>query len=327
MTTKVGSKPKLGRYAGGVVQFAREWMILALLVLLFIVFSLFIPKFADIGNVMNIGRQISFLAIASLGQFYVILTANLDMSIGSIISLISVFLAGFVSRAGMNIWLALILVFAIAVVIGITNGLLSVQGRVPSFIATLVTMNVLMGITYLYSRGIPISGLPAGLNWLGMGYLFSVPVPIYFLALITLISWVFTMKTELGRSFYAVGGNKEAARLSGINVNFIGVLAFVLSAVFSAIASIGLTAKTMAGTAGLGDAMLFDVMTVVVVGGTSLYGGRGNVLKVVLAAILIGMISNGMVLLGINTYMQWIVKGAILISVVLVDVNSNRSDA
>ena len=244
------------------------------------------------------------------------------MSLGQVVSLNSVLLAGFVAINGLPLWAALILVLLVAVGVGVINGLLSVQGKVPSFIATLVTGNIMMGITYLYSRGIPISGLPSGLNWLGMGYLFAIPVPIYLLVIITLLCWLFTTKTELGRSFYAVGGNKDAARLSGINVNFIGVLAFVLSSVLATISAIGLTAKTMAGTATLGADMLFDVMTVVVLGGTSLYGGRGNVIKIVIAAILIGVISNAMVLLGINTYLQWIVKGAILLTVVLIDVNS-----
>lgn len=321
-TVQVSSKQKTQRYSGGIRDFVNDWMILVLFIVLFVVCSVAIPNFFDASNLMNIGRQISFLAIAALGEFFVILTANMDMSLGQVVSLNSVLLAGFVAINGLPLWAALILVLLVAVGVGVINGLLSVQGKVPSFIATLVTGNIMMGITYLYSRGIPISGLPSGLNWLGMGYLFAIPVPIYLLVIITLLCWLFTTKTELGRSFYAVGGNKDAARLSGINVNFIGVLAFVLSSVLATISAIGLTAKTMAGTATLGADMLFDVMTVVVLGGTSLYGGRGNVIKIVIAAILIGVISNAMVLLGINTYLQWIVKGAILLTVVLIDVNS-----
>lgn len=325
MTITQTMEAKTVRYSDGLLDRAKDWMILVLLIVLFVICSVTIHNFFEIGNLMNIGRQISFLAIAALGQFFVILTGNMDMSIGSIISLISVLLAGFVSQLGLPILVVMVMLIGVAVLIGTVNGLLSVQGKVPSFIATLVTMNILMGITYLYSKGIPISGLPSQLNWLGMGYLFSIPVPIYILLIVTIACWVFTSKTEMGRSFYAVGGNREAARLSGINVNFIGVLAFVLSALLCTVSAIGLTAKTMAGTATLGDGMLFDVMTVVVLGGTSLYGGRGSVIKVVLAALLIGVISNAMVLLGINTYMQWIVKGAILIAVVLIDVNSKRS--
>lgn len=185
-------------------------------------------------------------------------------------------------------------------------------------------MNVLTGIAFLYSRGLPISGLPSWINYLGMGYLFSVPVPVYLMILVTIVCYIFTQHTELGRSFYAVGGNAEAARLSGINVKFIGMLAFIICSFLTTIGAVGLTARTMSGAATLGDAMLFEVMTVVVLGGTSLFGGRGKVLGVVLAAFLIGVISNAMVLLGINTYFQWIVKGLILITVVLIDVNSKR---
>lgn len=315
---------KAKRYTGGLGSFAKDWMILFLLLGLFVICSIFIDRFFEIGNLMNIARQISFLAIVALGEFFVILIAQMDMSIGWIIGLTSVLLAGVVSRNGWPLWAALILVFGVAIVIGVINGLLSIVGRVPSFIATLVTMNVLMGLSYLYSRGIPISGLPSSLNFLGMGYLFGIPIPVYLMVIVAAACWVFTTQTELGRSFYAVGGNPEAARLSGINVRKIGILAFVISAVLSTLGSVGLTSKTMAGTATLGDAMLFDVMTVVVLGGTSLYGGKGNVIGVVLAALLVGVISNAMVLMGVNTYFQWIVKGAILITVVLIDVNSRR---
>ena len=315
---------KSTRYSGGLRAFVNEWMILFLFLALFAICAVAIDRFLELGNLMNIARQISFLAIVALGQFFVILIAQLDLSIGSAIGLQSVLLAGLVAKSGLNVWVALLLVLVSAVVIGLVNGALVIYGNVPSFIATLVTMNVLTGIAFLYSRGLPISGLPSWLNYLGMGYLFAIPVPVYLMVLVTIVCYVFTMHTELGRSFYAVGGNAEAARLSGINVKFIGMLAFVLSSLLATLGSIGLTARTMSGSATLGDAMLFDVMTVVVLGGTSLFGGRGNVLGVVLAAFLTGVISNAMVLLGIDTYFQWIVKGAILITVVLIDVNSKR---
>ncbi|TRY18339.1 ABC transporter permease [Tessaracoccus rhinocerotis] len=315
---------KATRFSGGLRAFVNEWMILFLFLALFAICAITIDRFLELGNLMNIARQISFLAIVALGQFFVILTAELDLSIGSSIGLQSVLLAGFVANSGFSVWAALALVLVTAVVIGVVNGLLVIHGNVPSFIATLVTMNVLTGIAFLYSRGLPISGLPSWLNYLGMGYFYSIPVPVYLMIIVTVFCYVFTMHTELGRSFFAVGGNKEAARLSGINVKFIGVLAFVLCSLLATIGSIGLTARTMSGSATLGDAMLFDVMTVVVLGGTSLFGGKGNVLGVVLAAFLTGVISNAMVLMSIDTYFQWIVKGAILITVVLIDVNSKR---
>jgi ribose transport system permease protein len=186
-------------------------------------------------------------------------------------------------------------------------------------------MNVIKGIDFIYSKGIPISGLPKGFNFLGMGYLWILPVPVIMMLIVAVVLNTFTKQMPLGRSFFAVGGNREASKLSGVNVKFVSILAFVISAVLSAIAAIGMTSKTMSGIAGIGDNMLFDVMTVVVLGGTALTGGRGKVVGVVLAAMFLGVISNGMVLLGIDTYWQWIVKGIILVSVVLIDSNTKRN--
>lgn len=315
---------KARRYSGGSKAFAKEWMILFIFIVMFIICSLFINKFFTTDNLMNILRQQSFLAIIALGEFFVILTGQMDMSIGSIIGMVSIFFAGFVADMGMSIGLALVLVFAMAIAFGIINGMLTVYGKMPSFIATLVTMNVIKGIDFLYSEGIPISGLPQDFNTLGMGYVGIVPIPVILMIVVAVVLYIFTMHTSMGRSFFAVGGNPEASKLSGINVKFIGVMAFVLSAVLSAFGAIGLTAKTMSGSATLGDNLLFDVMTIVVLGGTSLTGGRGKVVGVVIAALFLGVITNAMVLLGINTYWQWIVKGIILVAVVLVDANTKK---
>ncbi len=324
-TTAETFAAKSQRYGDGYKAFINEWMILFLFLGLFLVCAVFIDRFLELGNLMNIARQVSFLTIAALGQFFVILIAHLDLSVGSSIGLTSVLLAGLVVKSGLPAWLAILGVLVAAVLIGMVNGALVVYGKVPAFIATLVMMNVLMGLAYLYSRGLPISGLPGWINYLGMGYLFSIPVPIYLMVIVAVVCYVFTVHTELGRSFYAVGGNADASRLSGINVKFVGMLAFVLCSVLATFASIGLTARTMSGAAALGEAMLFDIITVVVLGGTSLFGGKGNVISVVIAALLIGVITNAMVLLGIDTYFQWIVKGVILITVVLIDVNSKRA--
>jgi ribose transport system permease protein len=322
MSENMSFEIKFKRYSGGAKAFVQNWMILFLFIILFILCSVFVNNFFTTDNVMNILRQIAFLAIVSLGEFFVILTGNMDMSIGSIIGMVSVFFAGFVAKSNMSIELAMVIVFVFAIACGVINGMLTVLGRMPSFIATLVTMNVIRGINYIYSNGLPISGLPKGFNGLGMGYLGIIPIPVILMIVVGAILYIFTLHTPLGRSFFAVGGNPEASKLSGINVKFVGILAFVLSAVLCAIGAIGMTSKTMSGVATIGDNMLFDVMTVVVLGGTSLTGGRGNVVGVILAAMFLGVISNAMVLLGINSYWQWIVKGIILVSVVLIDSNT-----
>jgi ribose transport system permease protein len=315
---------KAKRNNGGWKLFVKEWVILILLLALVLICSLCLEKFRTTNNIMNILRQASFTAIIAMGEFFVILTGQMDMSVSSVIGMVSIFFAGFVVKLGMPVWLALAIVLAIAAIVGVVNGVLVVYGKMPSFIATLVVMNVVRGIIFLYSKGLPISGLPEGFNFMGSGYVGIVPFPVILMFIVAAVLYLLTAHTSVGRSFFAVGGNIEASKLSGINVKFIGILAFVFSAVLTGIGALGLTAKTLAGNVTLGDELLFDVMTIVVLGGTSLTGGRGRVFGVVIGALFLQVIGNAMVLLGINTYWQWVVKGAILIVVVLIDSNTKR---
>lgn len=321
---QIAYKKKSIKYNGGWKIFFSEWMILFLFLGLFAICCIASEDFRSTSNIMNILRQASFVAIISMGEFFVILTGNMDMSITSIIGMSSIFFAGFVVNAGMPIFIALFLVILMSMAIGVINGVLAVYGHVPSFIATLVLMNIVKGINYLYSGGLPISGLPDAFNFIGSGYVGPVPFPVIMMMVIAIILYILTQYTSFGRNLYAIGGNREAAKLSGINVNIIGVLAFVLCGILSCIGALGITAKTLAGNVGIGESLLFDVMTIVVLGGTSLTGGRGKVFGVVIAALFLQVISNIMILMSINTYWQWIVKGIILVIVVLIDSNSKK---
>lgn len=320
----INYREKAMRYSGGWKMFLQDWIILLLLIALGVICAAALPGFRTMNNTMNILRQASFTAIIAMGEFFVILIGQMDMSIASIIGMASIFLAGFVVKLGMPMWLAILIVLSLAILIGIINGSLVVYGKMPSFIATLVMMNIVRGVIFLYSKGLPISGLPDEFNFLGQGYVGVVPFPVILMFSIAAILYVISSHTSVGRSFYAVGGNLEAGRLSGINVKFISILAFVFCAVLSAVGAFGLTARTLAGNVTLGDQLLFDVMTIVVLGGTSLTGGRGRVFGVVIGALFLQVISNAMVLLSISTYWQWVVKGAILIVVVLIDSNTKR---
>jgi len=308
----------------GLKSFLNEWMILFLFIFLFLISSLSSAKFRTTENIMNILRQASFISIIALGEFFVILIGNMDMSVTSIIGMTSIYFAGMVVNAGVPVFWAMVIVILLAIAVGIINGALTVYGKMPSFIATLTVMNILKGIYFIYSRGLPISGLPDSFNFLGAGYIGFVPFPVILMLIVAIALHVFSQHTELGRSFYAVGGNVEASKLSGINVKFIGILAFVLCAVLSAVGALGLTSKTLSGNVSIGENLLFDVMTIVVLGGTSLTGGRGKVFGVVIGALFLQVISNIMILMSINTYWQWVVKGIILIVVVLIDSNSSH---
>lgn len=318
-------KLKSKRYGGGFRAFFFDWMILILFVALVIICCVSNAQFRTMNNIMNVLRQASFISIIAMGEFFVILTGQMDMSITSTIGMTSIFFAGFVVNNGMPMGIALVLVLLMSAVVGLINGVLTAYGKMPSFIATLVVMNVLKGLYYIYSRGLPISGLPSSFNYLGAGYVFNiVPFPVVMMLVIAVILWAMTKYTAVGRAFYAVGGNAEASRLSGINTRFVGILAFVLCGVLSSVGALGLTARSLSGNVSIGEELLFDVMTIVVLGGTSLTGGRGKIFGVVIGALFLQVISNYMVLMSINTYWQWVVKGIILVAVVLIDSNTKK---
>ncbi|WP_394923998.1 ABC transporter permease [uncultured Robinsoniella sp.] len=316
-------KVKSKRYNNGMKTLLNDWMIAFLFIALFALCCLN-SDFRTTTNIMNVLRQASFVAIIAMGEFFVILIGEMDMSISSTIGMVSIFFAGFTVNMGLPIWLSFLLVILIAVVVGVVNGCLVVYGKMPSFIATLVIMNMLKGINYIYSDGLPISGLSDEFGQMALGKLGIVPYAVILMIVVAIILYIFTTNTAIGRSFFAVGGNKEASRLSGLNVNFIAILAFVMCAILTTIGALGLTSKTLSGNVTLGDNLLFDVMTICVLGGTSLTGGRGRVFGIVIGALFLQVISNIMVLMGINTYWQWVVKGIILVVVVLIDSFSKK---
>lgn len=318
-------KTKSKKYSGGFKALLSDWMILFLFIALFALCCLN-SNFRTTTNIMNVLRQASFVAIIAMGEFFVILIGEMDMSISSIIGMVSIFFAGFVVKMGLPIWLAFLIVVAMSAAVGALNGCLVIYGKMPSFIATLVVMNMLKGINYIYSDGLPISGLPESFGKMALGRVGAIPVAVILMLVTALILYIFTAHTAIGRSFFAVGGNKEASRLSGLNVTLVAILAFVMSGALSAVGALGLTSRTLSGNVTLGDNLLFDVMTICVLGGTSLTGGRGRVVGIVIGALFLQVISNIMVLLGVNTYWQWVVKGIILVVVVLIDSYSKKDE-
>ena len=314
-------KVKSKKYSGGVKALLSDWMIVFLFVVLFAL-CCFNANFRTTTNIMNVLRQASFVAIIAMGEFFVILIGEMDMSISSTIGMVSIFFAGFSVKNGLPLGVAFILVILMSALIGVVNGCLVVYGKMPSFIATLVVMNMLKGINYIYSDGLPISGLSETFGKLALGKIAGIPIAVILMLIVAVILYFFTAHTATGRSFFAVGGNKEAAKLSGLNVKYISILAFVICGVLSAIGALGLTSRTQSGNVSLGDELLFDVMTICVLGGTSLTGGKGRIAGI--GALFLQVISNIMVLMGINTYWQWVVKGIILVVVVLIDSFSKK---
>lgn len=286
------------------------WVVLLLLVIGFTIAN---PRFLSSNNLFTIARQVSMYGIASIGMTFVILIAGIDLSTGSIITIVNVVCAFLMVNLGMSIPVAIILSMLLALAIGFLNGaLVSIIG-IPAIIATFATQIIFKGAAYIISGGVPIYGFDPAFKVIGQGYVGFVPVPVIIMAVCFLVGSFILNKTYFGRYFYAVGGNEEAAELSGIKVGRTKFLIYTLAGFFAGLAGIVMLSRTNSAqpTAGLGYE--FDVITCVVLGGVSITGGFGKISGVVAGVLIIGVLTNGMVLMNISSYMQWIVKGIVLI--------------
>ncbi|MEW5814871.1 MAG: ribose ABC transporter permease [Spirochaetota bacterium] len=280
--------------------------------------SILSPAFLTLTNILNIIRQTSIHGIIAVGMTFVILTAGIDLSVGSLVALTGVLCAGF-EHAGWNILLIIIVTLVIGSFLGLVNGLVITKGKVTPFVVTLGMMSIARGLALIYAKGYPISGFGNAFRFIGAGYILDIPLPIFIFILTIFIAAVILRNTRLGRYTYAIGGNEETVKLSGINADFYKTVAYVLSGLTSALGAIVLTARLNAGEPIAGTGYELDVIASVVIGGTSLMGGRGSVWGTFIGALLIGTINNGMNLLGVSSYFQLVVKGLIIIGAVLLD--------
>ncbi len=286
------------------------WLVLILLV---ITFTLANPRFLSMNNLFTVARQVSMYGIASIGMTFVILIAGIDLSIGSIITVVNVVCAYLMVKCGYGITAAITLSLLLSVVIGLFNSVLISTIGIPSIIATFATQTVVAGAAYLISGGVPIYGFDPSFKIIGQGYIGPVPVPVVIMVVCFLLGSFILNKTYFGRYFYAVGGNEEASKLSGIQVGKIKYLIYALSGLFAGLAGIVMLSRTNSAqpTAGLGYE--FDVITCVVLGGVSISGGYGKISGVLAGVLIIGVLTNGMILLNISDYTQMVVKGMVLI--------------
>lgn len=288
-------------------------------VMLFIGFTLANPRFLSSKNLFTIARQVSMYGIASIGMIFVILIAGIDLSVGSIITIVNVVAAHLMVNSGFSMTTAVVLSLVMATAIGFFNGFLVSTIGIPAIIATFATQTVFAGAAYILSGGVPIYGFDEKFKIIGQGYIGPIPVPVIIMIVCFAIGSFILNKTYFGRYFYAVGGNEEASRLSGIKVRNVKYLIFSLSGFFAGLAGIVMLSRTNSAqpTAGLGYE--FDVITCVVLGGVSITGGYGKISNVVAGVLIIGVLTNGMVLLNVSTYMQMVVKGIVLMLAVGVD--------
>ena len=269
-------------------------------------------------NFLNIMRQSSVYGVMAVGMTFVILTAGIDLSVGSVLALTGVLCASF-EHAGLPVCLVVLLTLAAGALIGSINGFVITKGKVTPFVVTLGMMGVARGLANIYTGGQPISGFAKSFRSIGAGAFLGVPIPIVIFLTTVVIAAVILKKTLLGRYTYAIGGNEQAVRLSGIDVDKYKTIAYVISGLTAALGALILTARLNAGEPIEGKGYELDVIASVVIGGTSLMGGRGSVWGTFVGALLIGTITNGMNLLLISSYWQLVVRGSIIVGAVLLD--------
>ena len=268
--------------------------------------------FLSYGNITNILRQVSINALIAVGMTFVILTGGIDLSVGAVMALSGTIAAGLM-QAGVNGVLALAICLVIGGGFGLANGAFVAFAAMPPIIVTLATMGIARGLGLIYTGGYPIDGLPSWIGWIGEGRIAGVETPIIIMLIVYLVGWVLLERTPFGRYVYAIGGNETATRLSGVRVARSKLIIYGISGLTASIAAIVLTSRLMSGQPNAGQGFELDAIAAVVLGGTSIAGGRGSLIGTLLGALLLGVLNNGLNMVGVNPYVQTVVKGVIIL--------------
>lgn len=295
------------------------------LVVLIAVISIINPSFLGGDNLLNLLRQVSINALIAFGMTFIILTGGIDLSVGSTLALSGALVAGLIAK-GLPPILAILLGMILGAFLGMINGLLITKGGMAPFIATLATMTIYRGSTLVYTGGNPITGIGDSylFQFIGRGYLLGIPFPIVIMLLSFLILYLLLHKTAFGKKTYAVGGNIKAASIAGVKTDKIQILIYTLSGLMASVAGIILTSRLNSAQPTAGQAFEMDAIAAVVLGGTSLSGGKGRLFGTLMGALIIGTINNGLNLLGVSSFYQQIVKGLVIIIAVLLDRKNNK---
>jgi len=311
----------MGRLRGWAQSLGLLWVLIVLCA-----FAVYLsPSFIQTGNVLNVGRQVALFGIVSIGMTFVILTRGIDLSVGSIVGVVAVSTALMLS-SGVPIPLAMIAALCIGAVFGAINGAGVVYFGMPPFIMTLGTLVMGRGIAMTIANGEPktLGAASDAFSYLGSGFLLGIPVPIWIFIAIAAAAFVILSRTPFGRQIYAVGSNTEAARLAGISVPRVLMSVYVISGVLSALTALVFVSRLTVGEPTAGTNLELEAISIVVIGGTSLFGGEGGVIGTVIGAAIIAVMANILNLLGISPFTQQIVKGAIIIAAVMFEVYRRR---
>lgn len=324
--------------------FIRKYAIVLIFIAMFIAMALLTDAFLSPRNLLNIVRQISVVGLIAIGVTMVIITTGIDLSSGSVLALSAVIVASLAQQPDWHdakfpgLQLPVLVPILVSLIVGAAcgwvNGALIAGFRIPPFIATLGMMTVARGFALIYSNR-PVSGLTDNFNYIGQGEIFKVmpvpnqpdmgiPIPILILLGVAIAAHIMLNNTRFGRHIYAIGGNEQAARISGLNVGRIKIGVYTIAGILSGLSGLVLTSRIGSGQAGLGVGYELDAIAAAVIGGTSLSGGIGTIWGTMVGALIIGVLNNGLDLLNVSAYWQTIVKGSIIVAAVIIDERKNR---
>ena len=302
----------------------RELLLVGVVLLLCIIWTIMNPQFLSLNNITNILRQGSYTAIAAVGMTMVIIIGEIDLSAGSLVCA-SGLVGALVCKHTDSVLLAVLAALLVGALVGLMNGLLCALGKLPGFIASLASMTILRGLAYIVTEGNSVVWGNDTFTKIGTGYVGIIPVPVIIMLAAIIFGTLLTTKFRFGRYIYAVGGNSEASRWSGIPVEKVKITVYMIMGVLTSIAGLIITARLGSGQPSAGLNFEMDCITAAVVGGTSMSGGRGKVIGTIVGVLLLTVLTNGMTLVGMNTYWQQVLKGIIIVVSVLADTRGKKN--
>lgn len=308
-----------------VENIVKKFGLLIIIIIMFIFMSFISPVFMTSKNVINVLRQISINGILATGMTFVILTGGIDLSVGSVIAVTGV-ISGSLLLDGGNPWIAVLVGVIAGVIFGLFNGILIAYFGVPPFIATLASQTIGKGFALVYSDGKPYSIKNPIYLAIGKGSFIGVPIPVWLMGITCIVAYILLNNTTFGRYIFAIGGNKNAAKLSGVRTKRVELSAYIISSTLAAVTAIILAARISSGQPTSGVGYELDAIAAVAIGGTSMSGGIGSLGGTVMGFIIIGMLSNALTLLSVSSFYQDIVKGIIILIPVLIDMRAKRND-
>lgn len=286
--------------------------------------SIMSPVFLTSDNLISVLRQVSNNMDLALGMTLIMILGGIDLSVGSIVAMCGTLTVGFIVTNGMPIWLGIALGLGLGTLCGFVNGLIVSSFKVPAFIVTLSMLNIAKGVAYVYSGGRSTRIMDPGFTFIGQGYLGFMPLPVVYMIVLIAIFVILLNKTRFGTYIYAIGGNRESARLSGVPIRRVELIAFTLTGFLSGFAGLVLCSRMFSGQPSVGQGYELDAIAACVLGGVSMSGGIGRISGTIFGVMVIGVISNGLNLMNVSSYWQLIAKGLIILVAVLIDTQKGR---